>query len=234
MMQANTKNSIKNTPATTAHNLQFYGGITALLIAIAYIVGIILFVSVLAPDGPLNPVEEIAFLAEKETIMYITILFIYVIAGFALVVFVQALYEQMKIHSLALMQTTAVFGFIWATIVITAGLIFIIGMDSVTNLYDKDPAQAVIVWKAIGIVFNGLGGGTEIVGGLWTLLISWTALHSGVFPKILNYLGLVVGVAGIVTIVPVLEPLTMVFGLGQIPWFICLGVIFLRNKRGIA
>jgi hypothetical protein len=230
-MQLNTNNSTKNTQTITKQNLQFNGGIAALVMALAYMVGITLFVTVLKPNGPLNPVEEIAFLVEKETIMYMMMLFIYVIAGFALVVLVQALYERLKTHSLAIMQTTAVFGFFWAGIVIAAGMIFITGMDTVINLYDKDPTQAVTVWAAVGIVFNGLGGGTEIVGGLWTLLISWTALRSGEFPKALNYLGLVVGVAGIVTIVPALEELTMVFGLGQIPWFIYLGVIFLRSNQ---
>ena len=230
-MQANNNNSAKNTQTNTNKNLQFYGGIAALVVALAYIVGIILFVTVLKPNGPLNSVEEIAFLMEKEAIMYITMLFIYVIAGFALVVLVQALYDRLKTHSPALMQTTAVFGFFWASIVIAAGMIFIIGMDTVINLFDKDPTQAVTVWAAIGIVFNGLGGGTEIVGGVWTLLISWTALKTGQFPKALNYLGLVVGVAGIVTIVPALEDVTMLFGLGQIPWFIGLGLIFLRGKK---
>jgi len=51
-----------------------------------------------------------------------------------------------------------------------------------------------------------------------------------VFPQALNSLGLVVGVAGIVTIVSALKVLTMVFELGQIPWFICSGVILLRSK----
>ena len=213
------------------NNLQKMGGIAALVMAFAYMVGIALFVTVLKPDGPLDPVEEIAFLVEKEAIMYITMLFIYVITGFALVVLVQALYERLKTHSLAIMQTTAIFGFIWAGLVIAAGMIFIIGMDTVIDLFDKDPTQAVSVWAAVGIVFNGLGGGTEIVGGLWTLLISWTALRVGEFPKALNYLGLVVGVAGIVTIIPALEEVTMIFGLGQIPWFICLGVIFLRSRQ---
>lgn len=229
-MQLNTNNSIENTQTVTNQNLQLSGGIAALVIAFAYMVGIILFVTVLKPDSPLNPLEEIAFLVEKEAIMYVTMLFIYVIAGFALVVLVQALYERLKTNLSSMMQTAAVFGFLWAGIVTSAGMIFIIGMDTVVNLYHKDPTQAVTVWAAVGVVFSGLGGGTEIVGGLWTLLISWTALRSGVFPKALNYLGLVVGVAGIVTIVPALEELTMFFGLGQIPWFICLGVIFLRSK----
>jgi archaellum biogenesis protein FlaJ (TadC family) len=229
-MKLKTNTSIKHAQTSTCQNLQFNGGIAALVIAFAYMIGITLFVTILKSDNPLNPVEEIAFLMEKEAIMYITMIFIYVIAGFALVVLVQALYEQLKTSSPSMMQTTAVFGFLWAGIVIVAGMIFIIGMDTVINLYDKDPSQAVTVWAAVGIVFNGLGGGTEIVGGLWTLFISWVALRSGVFPKALNYLGLMVGVAGIVTIVPALEDLTMVFGLGQIPWFICLGILFLRNK----
>jgi hypothetical protein len=230
-MQPNTNNSIRDTQTMTNQALQFNGGIAALVIAFAYIVGIVLFTTVLKTDSPLNPIEEIVFLAEKETIMTITMLFIYVLAGFALVVLVQALYEKLKSHSLSMMQTTAVFGFFWACIVIAAGMIFITGMDTVINLYDKDPTQAVVVWAAVGIVFNGLGGGTEIVGGLWTLLISCTALKAGVFPKALNYLGLVVGVAGIVTIIPAFEELTMIFGLGQIPWFIGLGVIFLNTKQ---
>ncbi|MFT4670956.1 MAG: hypothetical protein ACI945_000288 [Pseudohongiellaceae bacterium] len=85
------------------------------------------------------------------------------------------------------------------------------------------------LWAALGGVLNGLGAGagTEIGGGLSTLFISRVTfiirvtLRSGVFPQALNYLGLVVGVAGIVTIVATLKELTMVFGLGQIPWFIC-------------
>jgi len=230
-MQKNSKNSITNTQTIINKNLQFNGGIAALVIALAYTVGIILFVTILKPDTPLNSVEEIAFLMEKETIMYITMLFIYVIAGFALVVLVQALYDRLKTYSPALMHTAAVLGFFWACIVIAAGMIFIIGMDTVISLYDKDPDQAVTVWAAIGIVFNGLGGGTEIVGGIWTLLITWTALRAGAFPKALNYLGLVVGVAGVVTIVPALEDVTMLFGLGQIPWFICLGLILLSSEK---
>lgn len=212
-------------------DLQKMGGIAALIAATAYIVGIALFLIILDPGGPLDPVERVAFLAEKETIMFISMLFIYVVSGFILVVLVQALHERLKAGSPAMMQTAAVFGFIWAGILIAGGMIYIIGVDTVVELYDKDPAQAASVWLSVGIVFEGLGGGIEIVGGLWTLLISLAALRSGEFPRALNYLGLVVGVAGIVTIVPALEDLTVVFGLGQIPWFIWLGIIFLRGKQ---
>ena len=76
----------------------------------------------------------------------------------------------------------------------------------------------------------GLGGGNEIVGGLWVLLVSWIALRD-VLPKALNYLGMIVGVAGIVTLVPALTEVGAIFGLGIIVWYIWVGIVLLRNKQ---
>jgi hypothetical protein len=88
---------------------------------------------------------------------------------------------------------------------------------------------------ALDPVIEGLGGGTEIVGGLWTLLISWAALRSGGLPRSLNNAGLVVGMAGILSAVPALgEAAVMVLGLGQIVWFAWLGLAMLRSGPGAA
>ena len=212
-------------------NLQKMGGIASLILATTYLVGFAVFFIILDPGGPLDPIESVAFLAAKESIFYITMLFIYVVSAFILVVLVQALYERLKIGSPVMVQTSTVFGFIWAGIIIAAGMVYLIGLSTVIELYDNDPAQAATVWLTVKIVFEGLGGGIETIGGLWILMISWSALRSGEFPKALNYLGLVVGMAGIVTIVPALEDLSAVFGLGQIPWFIGLGIILLRSKE---
>ena len=81
---------------------------------------------------------------------------------------------------------------------------------------------------------NGLGGGNEIVGGLWVLLLSWVALRAGGLPKVLNYLGVLIGVAGILTVVPAFDVLAAVFGLGQIVWFIWLGIVMLRGNPSAA
>lgn len=76
---------------------------------------------------------------------------------------------------------------------------------------------------------DGLGGGNEIVGGIWLLLVSWAALQIGGLPKTLNYLGVVVSVAGILTVVPALGKIGgAVFGLGLIVWFVWLGIVMLR------
>ena len=76
-----------------------------------------------------------------------------------------------------------------------------------------------------------IGGGVEVVGGLWVLGISAAALRSrAVLPNSINLLGLVVGVCGAVTIVPVLSEMGAVFGLLQIVWFVGVGIVLLRAK----
>jgi hypothetical protein len=110
-------------------------------------------------------------------------------------------------------------------------MIFNVGIDTVVDLYGKDPAQAASVWLAISSVQEGLGGGNEIVGGLWVLLVSWAALRARGLPKALNYLGVLIGVAGILTVVPALGVLTDVFGLSQIVWFAWLGIVMLRDSQ---
>ena len=107
------------------------------------------------------------------------------------------------------------------------------GIAPVVALYAKDPAQAALTWQGIESVANGLGNGNgEILGGLWTLLVSLAALRAGGLPKGLNILGLLVGAVGIISIFPGLTDLTGVFGLGQIIWFVWLGIVLLRSNPG--
>jgi hypothetical protein len=56
---------------------------------------------------------------------------------------------------------------------------------------------------------GGLGNANgEILGGVWTLLVSLAALQAGELPKVLNQLGWKIGAFGIVTIIPVLNAST--------------------------
>ena len=78
---------------------------------------------------------------------------------------------------------------------------------------------------------GGIGGGVEFVGGLWMLLVSWAALRAKKLSGLLNYLGMVIGVVGILTVIPALKVLQDVFGLTQIVWFLWIGIIMLRGGR---
>ncbi len=208
--------------------LQKTGGIAALIEAAAYVVGFALYFGVLDSSDYIGPVRQVAFLADHQSALYFGNLLIYIVFSVLLVVLALALNERLKTDSPALVSVATAFGLIWAGLVIASGMIFNIGMDTVIGLYGKDPDYAASVWSAISTVQEGLGGGNEIVGGLWVLLISWAALKMSEFPAVLNYLGIVIGLAGILTVVPGLEVLTAVFGLGQILWFVWLGIAMLR------
>ena len=171
-----------------------------------------------------------ALLARDLTSIYTWNLIIYVLAGGSLVVLALALCERLKARSAAIVQTATAFGLIWAGLVIAAGMVFNIGLRTVVQLHGKDPAQAATVWLAINSVFDGLERANVTLGGLWTLAVSWAALRAGEFPKALNYLGVVIGVAGILSSFRALELLVFVFGVGGLVWFVWLAIVMLRGS----
>ena len=211
--------------------LQRWGGIAALYEAAAYVAGMVGFLLVVDVSSVDDPVEQVTLLVDNQAFLSILHLIVYVVWGAFMVVLALALYDRLKAGSPAMAQTATVFGLIWAGLVIASGTLFTVGMGTVVDLFGEDPAQAATVWLAVNAVFEGLSG-IEIVGGTWMLLVNWAALRAGALPKALSYLGAVVGVAGLLTLVPALtETLTAVFGLGQIVWFAWLGIVMLRSGR---
>jgi threonine/homoserine/homoserine lactone efflux protein len=56
-------------------------------------------------------------------------------------------------------------------------------------------------------------------------------LRAGELPRALNYLGVVIGVAGLLSTIPALFlTLALVFGMGKIVWLIWLGIVMLRSN----
>jgi len=216
-------------------NLQKMGGIAALYLAAAYIVGMVGFLTVVDVSGVVDPVQQVALMADNQAFLYIMHLIVYVVWGIFMVVLALALYKRLKASSPALAKTATVFGLIWAAVIIVAGMIYNVGMENVVDLYGKDPALAGTVWLTIDSVIEGLGGSNEVLGGIWILLISWAALQAGELPRVLNYLGMAVGVAGIISVVPSLaEIFIYIFALGQIVWFVWLGIVMLRSSPSAA
>lgn len=214
------------------NDLQKMGGFAALIEAATYLVGLGLALTLLAPVLDADPDQYVAFLADNLTLMYVWHLIIYVINGVFLVVLALALHERLKAGSPTLVQTATAFGLIWAALVIASGMLIINDIGVVADLYGEDPTQATSVWLALSAVEEGLGGAVELPGGLWVLLVSWAALRAGGLPRALKYLGVGIGVAGILTVVPALDVLGAVFGLGFIVWFVWVGIVMLRSRPG--
>ena len=80
----------------------------------------------------------------------------------------------------------------------------------------------------------GLDHSDRFLGCLWDLLASWAALRAGMLPKALTYLGLSIGIPGIIsTAFPALTELGIAFGLGIILWWIWLGIAMLGSRPSL-
>lgn len=215
-------------------NLQKFGGFAALYMAIAHLIGIVIFLVVLDYPSITDPAQKVALLVEMQLVTFSTNLLMYVFFGVFLIVLSLALYDRLKSVAPAVMRVAAVIGMIWAGSLIASGMVANAGIAPVVALYAKDPAQAAMTWQTFETVASGLGNGNgEILGGIWTLLISLAAVRSGGLPKTLIILGLSVGTVGIISLFPGLtEILVGIFGLGQIIWFIWMGIVLLRSNPG--
>ena len=210
-------------------NYQKAGGMAALIEAATYLIGMVIAFTVLAPSWELDPAQYVAFLVDNQTFLHLWHLLIYLVNGVFLIVLVLALHERLKSGAPAVMQVATAVGLIWAGLVIASGMQTINDLGVISDLYAQDPAQATTVWLSLSAVESGLGGAIELPGGLWVLLVSWAALQSGALPRALNYLGFLVGAAGVATALPLLGELGTLFGLGSILWFIWLGIVLLRD-----
>jgi hypothetical protein len=218
------------------NGLQKMGAVAALAMAATWVVAFAVLLGVLTPAGyfdeGVTALESARIITDNQALATIGYLIPYVAWGILLVVLALALHDRLKAGMPAVAQIATAIGLIWAGLVIASGLVATLGIRVVGELYGTDAAQAGAVWAPVETVVGGLGGGAgEILGGVWLLLIGWAALRTRELPRALSFLGIVLGVAGILTVVPSLEPASSLYGLGLIVWFVWLGIVMLRTSR---
>ena len=209
-------------------NLQKLAGISAISEALIYIFAFIYFGAFWSYPSAGSAAEKMAYLAENSLMFSIVYFLIYIVFGVFLAVLVIGLREKLKHTKNAAVDIGALFGAVWVGLVIASGMISNIGLSHAIGLIDASPEKAFDMWTTISVIAESLGGGNELVGGLWVLLVSIVALQAGVFSRPLNYLGLLVGAAGIATVYPD-DIFTEIFGITQIAWFIWLGISLLTQ-----
>jgi hypothetical protein len=207
------------------------GGVAALYLAAAYLVAMPYFLIVVDYPTAMDAAQKkVALLVANQNSMYVMHLITYVVFGIVLAALALALWKRLA-GSPSIAAVGGVVGLIWACMLVGSGLVFNYGGAAVIELYDKSPAQAVSAWQAIEPVAEGLGSGQgELLGGLWVLLVSVAALRTAALPKALNWLGILIGIAGIASAIPVLLEARYIFGLLEIVWFIWVGIVMFRTR----
>jgi len=212
---------------------QKLGGVAALIGAATNLLALVVVLAILAPTGygSDDPGQVVAFLANNQAFIRVWYLIIYLVFGVSMIFLALALYERLKAGSPALAQAVITLGLIWAVLIIVNGTLSIHNVSTVVKLYGENPAQAATAWLTLNSVEIGLGanGGETMVSALWLLLLGWVALRAKELPRVLNYLGVVIGIAGILSVVLV-PALAAVYGLGLIIWLVWLGIVMLRRS----
>lgn len=234
VLQSSTRSRGRSPGVDLRHTVevraQRAGGLAALYLAAAYLLAMPYFLVVVDYPSLVEPGGKVAALVAHETSMYVMHLLTVVVFGIVLALLTLTLWRRLA-GSPTIAAAGAAVGFIWAVTLVASGLVFNYGAGVVVDLNATDPGQAAAAWQAIEPVADGLGsGGGELLGGLWVLLVSLAALHTKALPKALNWLGILIGVAGIASVIPALLDARYVFGLLQILWFIGVGVVMLRTR----
>jgi len=197
--------------------------------AVCYLCMFVIYGVVLSIPHQAEITEKLSYLIQHKTLISITDTVGYLVFGCLLLVGVVSLYRRSQHTGSQLIDIGSLFGIIWVGLMMSAGMISLIGLEQVAIHFQTNPSQATSLFYAYTTIVNGLGGGIELVGGLWVLLISIASIRHTSFPKLISILGILVGSVGVLTLLHTISEFKMLFGLSQIIWFICVGVVLLRK-----
>lgn len=203
-------------------------GIAALALSFIYISAFVYYGTFWSFPHESDAQTKMAFIAQHQTITSVFLFITYILFGLVLSMLVAGTSRILGNASEILKSVTTAFGYLWVGLVIASGMIAISGVTYAIDIAHTDAQKALDAWTILMTIAQSIGGDNEIVGAVWVILVSVLALKADVLSKNLNYLGIVVGLAGVATISPLII-FKELFGVSQIIWFFWLGVCILRQ-----
>lgn len=195
--------------------------ISALICAMCYIVGIT-YIAVIAPNFAESVMSQFQHLVKYPSSMMVWYAILYIVFGLSLLMLNHSLrYVLPRKNSNAMWSFSFRIGDIWAGFVLATGFIMISTIGFFQH-HGELQDSFVVIWQTMYILVQSIGGGIELLGGIWMITITIICRQNQLINRFTLFLGLIIGMAGLLTIFPKLEQLALVFGLGQILWFICL------------
>lgn len=194
----------------------------ALGLALGYGLAFALQASLFNPGPGLGPAERLDFVLQRQR-AYQAWLLLYPLMGLTLGPLILGLQQRLGTHAPGWMALATPLGWIWCALLLASGMVGILGLELAARLHARGPelhALALALSLGAGVVQDALGGGNELVGGVWTLLLA--AAARPVWGRGLWLLSLLIGTAGVLSIWPPLADAVLLFGLGQIAWFVAL------------
>jgi hypothetical protein len=215
------------------NRLQKLAGAGAALQGLFFLIVLILIFAVLpgfglqGPGDFADPAKVLPFVASQPLIAF----WVYpgdILFAVFLILPVVGLHDRLHSQSPALMSLASAAGLVATTLILANGTIGA-SLLQLAHSYPQNRAAAENAFLTLNLVSsNGVGlvSGGIFAYGWWAALVSWAALRTGTFPKILNYVGLLFGLLGIGAIL--IQPLGLLGPIVGIVWCLGLGVVLLR------
>lgn len=203
-------------------------------------------------DAESTSLEKLEFIQEHETLYYFSNVVLYIIFGLAQLALTYAMTRRLRGTFPETSVLSQGLGIVWVTLVLAAGMIGNVGTKIALRFltdHSDEPDRATALWDSIHTIHTtrSIGGGNEIVGGCWVMLVSLCELLSShyqnkstptiktcglLYSQVTAVIGVAAGLAGIVHTVPALENAGAVFGLLMILWYIMIGILLcITNER---
>ena len=212
------------------NGIQKSAGIASILLALIYVSAFTFFGVFWDFPSDADAAEKMRYLGDNQLTLSSIMFLIYVVFGCVLSILVVGINQRLQSSANGLLSIGTLFGAIWVGLVIASGMLSNIGLAHVIEVAATDPQKAFDTWVIFSVIVDSIGGGNELVGGVWLLIISIVALKEGILSKAVNYWGVFVGIVGIATLYPD-DIFTEIFGLSQIIWFIWLGQKLLSKRH---
>jgi hypothetical protein len=212
-------------------SIQKIGAIGAFLQALYFLV-MVLFVTTILPshgfpatsDAYHNPTTALSFATQSPLRALDELRDI--IWGIGFLFTTLAFYERWHSQSVYLTRLMFTLAVIGTTLLFESGIAGFTSISELAKLYAQNPTDAGPAYLAVTLIAGGMRGTAIIVFGGWVLLTSWLALKRGELPKLLNYIGLVVGIVSIgALVIPGATYVIIILGL---VWLIWIGVALWR------
>ena len=202
-----------------------WGGIAAIMLTLIYTVGIVMQSTMLDMSHLTSAQAQFEFVAQRLGLMVLWISLLYVVFGLLLMVMTTSISEMFKVHHPWAARLIFGLGTIWSTLVIASGMIYNTGLMTAVK------TGSVELFATIQTIHQAIGGNNEVVGALWMLVIVYVGFRKHLFPKFINLIGYIAGAAGVLTMVPrFYEAVIMIFALGQMIWWIGMGISMIKRK----
>lgn len=226
--------------ATITPNHLRLSALASFAMACCYILLFVLYGAVITVPGGADNSAKISYIVANSGLIKLSYIVGYILFALSLSTCALSMQGLFTGSNKVAVNSITVFGLMWSLILLATGMLAITGVDMMARFsevatadgsatYGNSKAQSIFLM--ISLLESGLGGGIELLGGIWVLLIGLLGWQSQRLSTSLSVFSLVKGIIGISTLFftePVLRDL---FGITGIVWFIWFGMALLGQAK---